>query len=109
MKLYATKETEEESALLTPWSFVHVLVGCAAKERGIPLGWFELAHALYELKDYMENKQGENLNTLINSVGDQASATFGHLVVKTNTNQYYWTIFYVAAWLGAVALGDRIG
>ena len=106
---YANQESDEESAFLTPWSLPHFLVGAAAKERGIPIGWFELAHLMYEGKDYFENVRDIAKNSLVNSIGDQAIATLGHLIVDTNTQSYKWTILYVVAWVGATALGDRIG
>ena len=109
VQLFANKETADEPALLSPWSLPHFLVGMAAKERGIPFWWFELGHLLYELKDQAENYSGENQNTLLNSVGDQAVATLGHVVGTTNRRSYVWTTMYVLSWVGAVALGDRIG
>ena len=108
-QLYSNKETDDEPALLSPWSFPHLLVGMAAKERGIPFWWFELGHLLYELKDQAENYTGKNHNTLVNSFGDQAVATLGHVVGVRNRNSYLWTTLYVVSWVGAIALGDRIG
>ena len=108
-QLYSNKETDDEPALLSPWSVPHFLVGMAAKERGIPFWWFELGHLLYELKDQAENYTGKNHNTLLNSVGDQAVATLGHVVATRNRNSYLWTTLYVVSWVGAIALGDRIG
>ena len=109
VQLFANKETSEEPALLSPWSVPHFLVGMAAKERGIPFWWFELGHLMYELKDQAANLTGESQNTLLNSVGDQAVATVGHMVASTNHKSYVWTILYVVTWLGAVALDDQIG
>ena len=109
MKLFGLAESDDEEVLFTPWTIPHILVGAAAKERGIPLLWFELGHFLYEVKDQVENQRQNQLNTLANSIADQAAATVGHLVVNTNTSRYFWTALYVGSWLSAVALGDSIG
>ena len=107
--LFSVKETKEDPAVLTPWSVPHVLVGLAAKERGIPLGWFFMFHGMYELKDAYENYMDIQHNSHVNSLGDQAVATIGHLIGKTNTKSYVFTTLYIASWVGCVALGDRIG
>ena len=109
MKLFGLAESEDDEVLFTPWTIPHILIGAAAKERGIPFLWFELGHFLYELKDQIENKRQNQLNTLANSIADQAAATVGHLTVKTNTSRYFWTTLYVGTWLAAVAMGDSIG
>ena len=109
VQLFAIKEEEDEPALLSPWSLPHFLVGMAAKERGVPFWWFELAHLLYELKDQAENYTGKIRNSFINSVGDQAVASLGHVVATRDRNSYVWTMLYVASWLGAIGLGDEIG
>ena len=107
--LYANSETEEQSAFLTPWALPHFLVGCAAKERGLPFWWFELGHVAYEAKDYWQNTKDIAKNTLVNNIGDQVIATLGHLMVSKNPKSYKWTILYVLSWAAATALGDRIG
>ena len=109
VKLIAQKETEDAHALLSPWSIPHFFVGMAAKERGIPFWWFELGHALYELKDQIDMHNGGIRNSLMNSIGDQVIATLGHAVATTNRNSYVWTTMYVASWLAALSMGDHIG
>ena len=105
VKFLARFETEEEAVIFTPWSLVHAFSGGAAKDLGIPLLWFELLHAGYELKDqFQEPKE----NTLINSIGDQIAATIGYLIShKTQNKLFLWS--YVVFWGAAVALGETIG
>ena len=109
IQLFANKETDKDPALLSPWSIPHFFVGMAAKERGVPFWWFQLGHGLYEMKDQYEHIKQIQHNTLVNSLGDQAIATVGHVVGKTNTKSYLWTTAYILSWLGAIYLGDAIG
>ena len=100
MKIFGSKETEEEDVLLTPWSAIHLLSGMAAKDLGIGIWTFEGLHMLYEIKDY-----NTETNSLINSFGDQITATLGHFAAS-RTQGYLWVWLYVGSWATATQLGQ---
>ena len=108
MKFIAISETEDEDAVFTPWSAVHFFSGSAAKEWKVPFWWFQLGHVMYETKDQLRNQEDLYQNSFLNSVGDQLGATAGWLAV-TPPKGYKYTILFIASWLGAISLGDRIG
>ena len=108
MNFFAITETDDQTAVFTPWSTVHLLSGCAAKEWKVPFWWFQLGHAMYEAKDQLRNVQEVYKNSFINSVGDQLAGTAGWLAVSPKKG-YKYTILFIASWVGAISFGDRIG
>ena len=109
LNVFALKESATEPAFFTPWSLVHGLAGAAAKEAGISLFHWEIIHGAYELKDQIVNLRGDVLNSLWNTVGDTASTTVGHMLVKQKGKIGLWSLGFVVAWAGVVSLGDNFG
>ena len=106
MKLFDISETEEgEDVLVTPWSLVHYFAGGTMRNFGLGLWEMELLHGLYELKD--QTKQEQYRNSLLNTLGDQAAATFGYLQAHSKNNIH--TELFFITFILAVLLGDRVG
>ena len=69
--------------MFTPWSSVHFFAGAIAHSwADIGLLPWELLHLAYEVKDRYRHTETatKDYNSFINSVGDTAAATAGHLL-----------------------------
>ena len=101
VQLIGFRDNKNGGTILTPWSLVHFLSGAAAKQTGLfprAYMWF-IAHGLYEVKDQILDSTTEHVRSVINSVGDQASAMLGYFAVKSKVSMTY---FYV--WIGSIAV-----
>jgi len=108
VEIIALSEGDDRVVLITPWSAVHYLAGVAAHEIGVPFNWWVGGHLLYELKDQIFNEIGKEHNSFLNSMADQAFATFGHLTpIKVGGMEF--TVMFLIALLGGVVLEDAIG
>ena len=104
MKLIGLHDTPE-GTVITPWSLVHLLSGCAAKQLGFfnTAGFF-VAHGIYEVKDRILDSTTSYIRSLPNSIGDQAFAMTGFILTKPR-NDSYWILFYLLSLLLAVNFG----
>ena len=107
-KLVATAETEEWDVFLTPWSLVHLACGGVARQAGIGFWWWQLAHAGYEAKDFLLTQNGEQYNSLYNSVGDQLVTTLGYYLGKHGTLKT-WGFGLAGTFTTMILLDDRVG
>lgn len=81
--LLGMKDSKYNSAILTPWTIIHVISGImfAVFSKNLDfkksLFLFFVIHTIYELKDiYFEDGQ----NSFANSIGDQLFAVTGFLI-----------------------------
>ena len=107
MKLLAPRDTERNPALLTWWSIVHYLSGCAAKQSKMLsfTTWF-VVHGLYETKDQAVrafSTKITKINSWHNTAGDQATAMLGYHFTSPNSK-----IPFVPIWLGSVLIASLL-
>ena len=101
------RDSEQLPVVLTPWSLIHFLSGCAAKQskRMSFTTWF-IAHGLYETKDQIVrtlSTKKSKANSWPNTAGDQTCAMLGYLITPANSK-----IPFVPIWLGGAVLGHVI-
>ena len=108
-RLVAWAETRDQDVLLTPWSLVHFTVGGAARKLDFNFWVYEALHALYEAKDNLMMRNKPHLvNSLTNSLGDQAITTLGWYLAK-HGSKHFWVGSSVASFVLMIGLGDRVG
>ena len=105
--LFLTTEDDDNDAVFTPWSLVHVAAGAVAKKLGLDFWTWQLLHGVYELKDQV--KQEEYRNSIVNSVGDQAATTLGYILTRNTWDKTTVIFTFLVTSAGFVALGDRVG
>ena len=109
-RLLASHEdkSKNEVALITPWSVMHFMSGAAAKQVGLPLSWFFMIHLAYETKDQVMSEISEQYNSFINSVGDQAIGTLGHVLAPRGSVDTLFSQPFVIAFAAAIFFGWAI-
>ena len=105
MDLYARADSEEQPAILTPWSLIHFTTG-AASSSVFSFWTAELLHFGYELigSKRIFNSLGFNItksSSFINSVGDQAVFTVGRMMKKDSI----WSLISFVLALVYIKLG----
>ena len=105
--LFLTTEDENNDAVFTPWSLVHVAAGAAAKKLGLDFWTWQLLHGVYEMKDQV--KQEQYRNSIVNTVGDQAATTLGYICTQQSWDKTSVIFTFLVTTAGFAALGDRVG
>ena len=87
-----------DGVVVTPWTLVHYLAGCAAKQTGLFkfLSWF-VVHGMYEVKDLVLYPM---VRSAVNSAGDQTAAMLGFYFTKLNPNKLFISLYLISLVVG---------